>query len=136
MKIRTCFVSNSSSSSFVCEVCGKVEGGWDLSLSEVGMTECQNGHLYCTNHSPNYTELKRLNDEREDENHPEADQWIDCFRGESPSECCPICQLNIVPDYLIADFLRKSTGKNQSELSAMIKARFGTFENFNRYLRN
>ena len=51
MKIRARFVSNSSSSSFCCEVCGTVEGGWDCGLAEVGMTQCANGHIYCQSHA-------------------------------------------------------------------------------------
>lgn len=46
MKIRTGFVSNSSSSSFVCEITGTVESGMDLSLEDAGMYECINGHIF------------------------------------------------------------------------------------------
>lgn len=42
MKIRTGFVSNSSSSSFVCDVCGNIESGWDLGLNDAEMCECVN----------------------------------------------------------------------------------------------
>ena len=47
MKIRTGFVSNSSSSSFVCDLCGRTETGWDISLEEAEMIECVNGHVIC-----------------------------------------------------------------------------------------
>lgn len=47
MKFRKDFVTNSSSSSYVCEICGRVESGWDLGLSEAGMIECVNGHIFC-----------------------------------------------------------------------------------------
>jgi hypothetical protein len=50
MKVRQGFVSNSSSSSFLCGVCGSMEGGIDLTLSEAGMCECVNGHTFCENH--------------------------------------------------------------------------------------
>lgn len=50
MKKRLGFVSNSSSSSFICDVCGHDESGWDLGLSEAGMKECCNGHIFCTDH--------------------------------------------------------------------------------------
>jgi len=46
MKIRTGFVSNSSSSSFICDVTGYVESGWDMTLSEAGMCQCENGHIF------------------------------------------------------------------------------------------
>ena len=47
MKIRNGFVSNSSSSSFLCNFCGRQETGYDLALSEAEMLECQNGHCFC-----------------------------------------------------------------------------------------
>ncbi|MBU2515918.1 hypothetical protein KJ966_31760 [bacterium] len=50
MKIRNGFVSNSSSSSFVCNICGETESGWDLSLSEADMMMCEHGHVFCKRH--------------------------------------------------------------------------------------
>lgn len=47
MKIRNGFVTNSSSSSFVCEVCGAIEAGYEMSLEEAGMLECDHGHIFC-----------------------------------------------------------------------------------------
>ena len=49
MKYRTGFVTNSSSSSYVCEVCGKADSSYD-GISEVGMIICENGHLFCESH--------------------------------------------------------------------------------------
>lgn len=50
MKTRAGWVSNSSSSSFVCQVCGEECGGFDMSMSECGMVECENGHVICEGH--------------------------------------------------------------------------------------
>jgi hypothetical protein len=50
MKIRNGFVSNSSSSSFTCDVCGESQSGMDMGLSEAGMFECENGHTCCESH--------------------------------------------------------------------------------------
>ncbi len=50
MKIRNGFVSNSSTSSFVCDVCGATEAGMDLTLGEARMKQCVNGHTLCDGH--------------------------------------------------------------------------------------
>lgn len=51
MKIRNGFVSNSSSSSFICNVCGGIESGYDESLRDLGMQMCEHEHYYHTGHS-------------------------------------------------------------------------------------
>jgi hypothetical protein len=46
MKLRYGFVSNSSSSSFVCDICGEIESGMDACLSDFEMSRCINGHEF------------------------------------------------------------------------------------------
>ena len=50
MKYRKSFVTNSSSSSYVCDFCGEVESGWDMCLSDAHMVQCVNGHTMCEHH--------------------------------------------------------------------------------------
>ena len=50
MKFRKDFVTNSSSSSFICDICGNSEGGYDISLSDCDMSECVHGHVVCEHH--------------------------------------------------------------------------------------
>lgn len=51
MKIRTGFVSNSSSASFVCDLCKRYSGGWDSDqYSDHKMILCENGHALCIDH--------------------------------------------------------------------------------------
>ena len=46
MRKRFGFISNSSSSSFICDVCGGAEGGYDVCLDDVNMTCCVKGHEF------------------------------------------------------------------------------------------
>lgn len=45
-KFRTDFVTNSSSSSYICEICGGVESGYSMGLSDFDMYECECGHTF------------------------------------------------------------------------------------------
>lgn len=47
MKIRKGFISNSSSSSFICDICGTMESGYHSSASELGFAELPCGHTIC-----------------------------------------------------------------------------------------
>lgn len=105
MKFRKDFVTNSSSSSYICEICGRSEEGWDLCLSEAGMVQCVNGHTFCEDEildvdrsliinelliqSYNVHTVDELNDmplvELFELNDEEA-------RYQMPEICCPICQ--------------------------------------------
>lgn len=49
-KFRSSFVTNSSSSSFICEVCNHIECEMDLSMSDAGFVRCVNGHEFCEDH--------------------------------------------------------------------------------------
>lgn len=51
MKYRKDFVTNSSSSSYTCDICHCTESGYDMGLSEAEMYECENGHTICERHT-------------------------------------------------------------------------------------
>jgi len=108
MKVRTGFVSNSSSSSFTCDACGGVESGWDACLSDVYMFNCANGHTVCDSHH---------------------DGSID-DRYSVPSEQCPICQLKILSNDDLIKFMLYTTGKSRDDVLGEIRARFPSYDAF------
>ncbi len=134
MKFRKDFVTNSSSSSYVCEVCGRSEEGRDLCLSEAGMYECENGHTFCEDEiveSPNYKEflqqaiiddeelLSELDSMSEDELEDFAIDYE--FRYYIPEKYCPICNFLAYSDYDMSAYLLKTKGIAREEVFKEIK---------------
>jgi hypothetical protein len=66
MKYRTGFVSNSSSTSFTCCICGNTESGMDLCLSDAQMCECEHGHIMCNSEVSEFVKKKKLENEWEE----------------------------------------------------------------------
>ena len=136
MKIRKDFVTNSSSSSYVCEICGRSESGWDLGLSECEMMECVNGHVFCwnealaptkeemiktlleTNYNLYYTEekLKAMDDDDLLYTFIENDNYYDV-----PECMCPICQFIEYSEYDLSEYLLKEYGVSRDEVFAEVK---------------
>ena len=104
MKIRAGFVSNSSSSSFIWDVCGHDASGWDLGLDDAGMVECRRGHIICDSHV----------------NAEVVDRYSVC------SLSCPCCQLDNPTDHAIISYLLYKCGKTLKEIKKEIKDTFGT----------
>lgn len=134
MKFRSTFVTNSSSSSYVCEICGRTETGYDLGLSDCEMMECVNGHIFCYDESleiPSKEELVKMILENEwninawdYENRysrdfseeelivMEEDDLFDKFCSENgyyevPECVCPICQFIEYSEYDLSAYLLK-----------------------------
>lgn len=85
------FVTNSSTSSFICEVCGEVYSERDACLSDTEMIECKNYHVVCQSH------LGEV---------PEDDE----FPYNVPSEFCPICSLKHIRDEDMLDYVVAMSG--------------------------
>jgi hypothetical protein len=118
MKVRQGFVSNSSSSSFTCDVCGETESGWDYCLSDVDMYKCQNSHTFC--------ESEALGDPSEDD---------DYERSSIAEKYCPVCQFKVVTVKDIARYYMKKAGVGDAALAELLKAEFADYGKFRDYVR-
>jgi hypothetical protein len=97
-------------------VCSETHETWDGSLSDVGMCECQNGHVFCIDHKLNNAEANE-------------DYQI-------PATACPICQLKHIPDYMITTYLRARLKINKEDVLKDIKHTFGTYEKFQKFIES
>ena len=137
MKFRKDFVTNSSSSSYVCEICGRSESGWDLCLSECEMYECVNGHTFCWDEAlekPSREEMLKLifekeyvstyytTEEIEDMDDEDIFNEILTEHGWSVPECmCPICQFIEYSEYDLSAYLLKEYGVSREEVFEEVK---------------
>lgn len=147
MKFRKDFVTNSSSSSYVCEICGRSESGWDLCLSDCEMMECVNGHVFCCDEAlekPSKKEMIKMIMENEWNNRWDSgiqdyrdyteeeisamdedvifDEWVsDGGYYEVPECMCPICQFIEYSEYDLSAYLLKEYGISRDEAFAEVK---------------
>ena len=128
MKIRQGFVSNSSSSSFICEVCGNTESGWDMSLEEAYMVNCKNGHEFCESHILGENTIDSLSDE-------ESEDYDEEWRWELPIEFCPVCQMKNITDSDKILFLKKVCGMSDEDIKREIQNRFKSYDEFVEYIK-
>lgn len=151
MKFRKDFVTNSSSSSYVCEICGRTESGWDMGLSDCDMVECVNGHVFCCdealempskeemiktileneyNIKTNYNYFSRDRSETvySEEQLLEMDDddlFYDFYNPEGhyevPECVCPICQFIEYSEYDLSAYLLKEYKIPRDEAFAEVK---------------
>lgn len=115
MKIRTGFVSNSSSSSFICVVCGRAEGGMDMGLDDAEMCQCENGHQICYEHLPDLAD-------------PAS------YGYDLPAKRCPCCNFHYVTDKALVSYFLKSNNITREEAAKMFREKFQSFDAFEKYI--
>jgi len=91
MKIRKGFISNSSSTSFTCEICGNTETGFDCFVDELGFYQCENEHIFCQEEAVG--EIEELEND-------------DIGRYVSIKNC-PICLFQVISNNDVANYLLK-----------------------------
>jgi hypothetical protein len=163
MKIRSGFVSNSSSSSFTCDICHTTEEVCDGCGESGEWFSCENGHTWCSGHEKNIfnkpaEEIREVLIKDAEENYstteltdevlrieelPDAD-LLDEYKeylsetGDSsdiPAENCPICNFSVFLYDDIEEYLIKKSGKPLKEIKAQIKAEFPNREAFDKYIK-
>ena len=138
MKYRKDFVTNSSSSSYICEICGEVVSGMDASLRDCEMMQCINGHVFCADEAlakPSKTEMIKmvLEDKYNKEHYSEQslnnmteERIFDEILSEDgyydvPECVCPICQFIEYSEQDMSAFLLKEYGVPRDEVLKMVK---------------
>lgn len=141
MKIRKCFVSNSSSSSFTCGVCDETQSGWDLCLSETEMISCENGHIFCIDHTiepiwfNGYTEIKKngRTEYLDKDMVWDDDNDISTYRDGRYSilpQSCPICSFKDVPSYVLIKYMLRELGLTREQVENRIRAKYENLDSF------
>lgn len=131
MKIRRGFVSNSSSSSFTCDVCGETESGYDASLSDFEMSGCENGHIFCNRHQEAMLkEQPELQQQfkaiRDGEN---EDEEYDYYEG--PAKFCPVCTMYRMNTDEVLRYVLLRSGSTYASFVKEIREKFaGDYKSF------
>lgn len=159
MKIRQGFVSNSSTTTYTCDVCGEEAAGMDINLSEWGMFQCVNGHTVCEKHEIHVTddmkktmllnfttkwdgdggeavrvEAKKCIDE---DGHWEDlfDETFEEYTYESPAERCPICQFKEISNSEAIRYMFKKNNITKEEIMTEMKNTFSNYAELKEYLK-
>ncbi len=151
MKTRSGFVSNSSSTSFTCEVCSHTGSGMDAGLEDFGFIECAEEHIFCEDHEAKANlSIERMRKEMlsccideekdkfsqmPDEKITEAFEEFDWDEGGTSSCCkmiefCPICQLTEIRDKDILAYLFQKFGVNRSQVVAEMQKTYSDHKSF------
>ena len=149
MKFRKYFVSNSSSSSFVCDITGGIESGWDMGLEDAEMYSCENGHTFLEKFYKETTiEDKRkyilaktkyswekenqfardLNDNDFEEWWENNDDSDEEFRSELPAFLCPVCTFKYAKNDEILAFL---LGINETSIPQVLEQIKAVYQDWN-----
>jgi len=159
MKIRNGFVSNSSSSSFTCDICGTTESGFDAGLNDFDMSRCIEGHTFCNCHKSGEATAAKIRESliQSERNRkyrqPEVIQKeINALMAMTDEEVkdkassdndpyeiiscfCPICTMEEITNEDALSYLMKKHNTTMDAILAEVKNRFsGNYEQFKNFV--
>ena len=120
MKTRNGFVSNSSTTSFTCEICGAKEAGSDcVDMEEYGFCNCENGHTICLDHRKK----------------PQTDDELESYNNKIIASLCPICSFEKLSGRMELNFLRHEMNcKNKKEVFVLARKKASTLDELYEYI--
>lgn len=154
MKIRTGFVSNSSTTTYICDVCGNVVAEEYIWLDDANMLTCRDGHTICENHSKIMSlspkeklacmceamttpvVMSMLKDDEADDgviNSIWDSEFNRQFREGIPTELCPICTMKSIRKEDILRYLLKKNGLEANDVRVEMRNKFKTHSDFKSY---
>lgn len=148
MKIRNGFVSNSSSSSFVCDITGADYTAMDAGLEDAEMYTCEEGHTFVDEYligdpEGDFEQWHEDNDIDINEVEYKSPEWnksveiwgnYEGGRYEVPSKYCPLCQFNYIANSDIERYAFKQLG-GKKKVEEEITSKFSSFQELKDYLK-
>jgi len=151
MKIRNGFVSNSSSSSFVCDICGASEVIYDGEGGE-NYLNCEHGHSLCATHVKNQKktveqlrqlliddakgwmkpeELERETAEINEMSKEELEEaWYEVNSGELLESECPICSFKTLTNDDLMDYLLMVNFSTKKHMIGVALSNYKSYKEF------
>ena len=143
MKIRTGFVSNSSSSSFICDICEKENDYIDNMHLDADVVICENQHRfhYKCGSKVLIDKVEPIFNKFKEECAVGVMDWEDFYCkvdetfGMIEEGLCPICSIYKLSEYEMAKYYWKENGREQAaKVHKEIKNKFKTYKAFKQYL--
>lgn len=129
MKIRTGFVSNSSSSSFICDVCGDTVSGVDIEFAWYELGSCEKGHHFHKNEAVNKDKSYTFTYNNEEYTYDNFEDAYQYDLGEIPSFYCHICNMKEVSySDAVAYLLKQKNYTSLKEVKNEILQNYSSYE--------
>jgi len=129
MKKRLSFVTNSSSSSYLCCVCGAIESGMDMGLEDADMFTCENGHTICKSHSVDTNDVN-WNKEAEKKDVDSYELQYEC----RPEKYCSICRLEKLDNDNLLKYMLRIHNTNKETILSKIRDTYSNYTQLKEYL--